>query len=224
MNANRLPKSGPTRTRTSSPACTRSRRSSGSSRGSPTSTARPSSFRPPAPARPVSPSLFAMPDSGALGQAHPVPVRPPRTPQAGPQRLQGVPARARHRTYVTAATAKDRDKRIYLATYPAMMECFETFDVGLLRPDHRRRIAPQHLQPLSGAVRLLRLPPGRPDGHAGRVHRPQHLRDVPGCEGPRPDSYSLRGRHQQQAALPGAVRGRHAHDAVSPCRASSTRR
>jgi len=34
------------------------------------------------------------------------------------------------RTYVTSATSKDRDKRIYLATYPAMMECFETFDVG----------------------------------------------------------------------------------------------
>ena len=34
------------------------------------------------------------------------------------------------RTFVTAATSKDRDKRIYLATYPAMMECFETFDVG----------------------------------------------------------------------------------------------
>src|SRR4029079_9483498 len=27
-------------------------------------------------------------------------------------------------------TANDRDKRIYLATYPAMMSCFEDFDVG----------------------------------------------------------------------------------------------
>jgi type I restriction enzyme R subunit len=34
------------------------------------------------------------------------------------------------RTYVTSATSKDRDKRIYLATYPAMTECFESFDVG----------------------------------------------------------------------------------------------
>jgi type I restriction enzyme R subunit len=34
------------------------------------------------------------------------------------------------RTYVTSATSRDRDKRVYLATYPAMMECFETFDVG----------------------------------------------------------------------------------------------
>ncbi len=33
-------------------------------------------------------------------------------------------------TVVSSATSKDRDKRIYLSTYPAMMECFETFDVG----------------------------------------------------------------------------------------------
>ena len=34
------------------------------------------------------------------------------------------------RIFVTSATSKDRAKRIYLSTYPAMMECFETFDVG----------------------------------------------------------------------------------------------
>jgi len=33
-------------------------------------------------------------------------------------------------TIVRANTAKDRDKRIYLATYPAMMKIFQTFDVG----------------------------------------------------------------------------------------------
>ena len=33
-------------------------------------------------------------------------------------------------TLVTAGTAKDRGKRIYLATYPAMMKIFQTFDVG----------------------------------------------------------------------------------------------
>src|SRR4029079_12329732 len=27
-------------------------------------------------------------------------------------------------------TASDRDKRVYLSTYPAMMKCFEEFDVG----------------------------------------------------------------------------------------------
>lgn len=39
--------------------------------------------------------------------------------------LPGAP-----RTFVTAETAQDRDKRIYLATYPAMMKCYATFDVG----------------------------------------------------------------------------------------------
>ncbi len=34
------------------------------------------------------------------------------------------------RVYVGRTTAQDRTKRVYLATYPAMMKCFETFDVG----------------------------------------------------------------------------------------------
>ncbi len=34
------------------------------------------------------------------------------------------------RTYVTGNTAHDRDKRIYLGTYPAMMKCYESFDIG----------------------------------------------------------------------------------------------
>ena len=33
-------------------------------------------------------------------------------------------------TIVSSKTAKDRDKRIYLSTYPAMLKCFQTFDVG----------------------------------------------------------------------------------------------
>ena len=33
-------------------------------------------------------------------------------------------------TIVSAGTAKDRDKRIYLATYPAMNKIYETFDTG----------------------------------------------------------------------------------------------
>ncbi len=33
-------------------------------------------------------------------------------------------------TVVSAGTAKDRDKRIYLATYPAMNKIFQSFDVG----------------------------------------------------------------------------------------------
>lgn len=34
------------------------------------------------------------------------------------------------RVYVTSRTSKERTHRIYLATYPAMMKCHETFDVG----------------------------------------------------------------------------------------------
>jgi type I restriction enzyme R subunit len=34
------------------------------------------------------------------------------------------------RVIVDSTTSSDRDKRIYLATYPAMMQCYETFDVG----------------------------------------------------------------------------------------------
>lgn len=34
------------------------------------------------------------------------------------------------RVVVSADTSSDRDKRIYLATYPAMMKCFASFDVG----------------------------------------------------------------------------------------------
>jgi type I restriction enzyme R subunit len=34
------------------------------------------------------------------------------------------------RVVVDSSTSSDRDKRIYLATYPAMMQCYETFDVG----------------------------------------------------------------------------------------------
>jgi len=48
--------------------------------------------------------------------------------QAGNTFKQFLPGEPR--TIVTAHTANDREKRIYLATYPAMMKCFETFDVG----------------------------------------------------------------------------------------------
>jgi type I restriction enzyme R subunit len=34
------------------------------------------------------------------------------------------------RVVVDSSTSSDRNKRIYLATYPAMMKCFEDFDVG----------------------------------------------------------------------------------------------
>jgi type I restriction enzyme R subunit len=39
--------------------------------------------------------------------------------------LPGAP-----RVIVDSTTSSDRNKRVYLATYPAMMKCYETFDVG----------------------------------------------------------------------------------------------
>jgi type I restriction enzyme, R subunit len=37
---------------------------------------------------------------------------------------------AEPRTYVTSRTNEDRNQTVYLATYPAMMKCFQNFDVG----------------------------------------------------------------------------------------------
>jgi len=34
------------------------------------------------------------------------------------------------RVFVSSRTSEDRNKRIYLATYPAMMKCYQNFDVG----------------------------------------------------------------------------------------------
>lgn len=41
------------------------------------------------------------------------------------EHLPGAPL-----VYVKRATAEDKEKRVYLATYPAMMKCFQNFDVG----------------------------------------------------------------------------------------------
>jgi type I restriction enzyme R subunit len=41
------------------------------------------------------------------------------------EHLPGAP-----RVVVDSTTSSDRNKRVYLATYPAMMKCYETFDVG----------------------------------------------------------------------------------------------
>jgi type I restriction enzyme R subunit len=68
-------------------------------------------------------------DARGLGEAHPVPVRPrelrKQADRVFKEFMPGEP-----RVIVDASTANDRDKRIYLATYPAMMKCYEDFDVG----------------------------------------------------------------------------------------------
>lgn len=64
------------------------------------------------------------------------------------------------RTYVTSATSKDRDRRIYLATYPAMMECYESFDVGffdLLIADESHRSIYNRYRELFGHFDCLQV-------------------------------------------------------------------
>ena len=75
------------------------------------------------------------------------------------------------RTLITAETAHDRDKRIYLATYPAMMKCFQTFDVGffdLIIADESHRSIYNRYRDLFDYFDCL---PGGADGHAGAVRR-----------------------------------------------------
>jgi type I restriction enzyme, R subunit len=55
------------------------------------------------------------------------------------------------RTIITPDTARDRNHRIYLATYPAMMKCYESFDVGffdLIIADESHRSIYNRYKPL----------------------------------------------------------------------------
>ena len=49
------------------------------------------------------------------------------------------------RVVVDSRTSRDRDKRIYLATYPAMMQCHEDFDDRLARAvtEHHHLVQPE---------------------------------------------------------------------------------
>ena len=93
--------------------------------------------------------------AGEVGQAHPVPLRPQGTPQAGPQRLQGIPARRaphlRHVGHVEGPGQAHLPRHL-----PGDDGVLRDVRRRLLRPHHRRRVAPQHLQPLPRTVRLLR--------------------------------------------------------------------
>ncbi len=79
--------------------------------------------------------------AGRMGQAHPLPLRPPRAPQAGRPRLQGVPARRAPRR------RRQRDvegsRQAHLPRHlPGDDEVLRDFDVGFFDLDHRRRVAP----------------------------------------------------------------------------------
>lgn len=92
------------------------------------------------------------------------------------------------RVVVDSTTSSDRDKRIYLATYPAMMKCYEDFDVGffdlVIADESHRSIYKKFGDPVTnpkgwevkalGEVATLfagnSLPPGVPfAGHPGGV-------------------------------------------------------
>ena len=118
------------------------------------------------------------------------------------------------RTYVTSATSKDRDKRIYLATYPAMMECFETFDVGffdLIIADESHRSIYNRYRDLFAYFDALQV---------GLTATPvefiaRNTYKIFGCEDRDPTAYfSFEDAISQRAALPRPVRGRHAHHAL----------
>ena len=85
-------------------------------------------------------------------------------------------------TTVNLVTEKNADGRVYVSTYPTMMNLInETdggerlFGPGLLRPDRHRRGPPVGLPEVPGDLLLVRLPAGRPDRHPEGRGRPQHL-------------------------------------------------
>ena len=81
------------------------------------------------------------------------------------------------RVIVDSATSSDRDKRIYLATYPAMMKCYEDFDVGffdLVIADESHRSIYKKL-PRRCSATSTRSRSGL-TATPVEVHRAQHLR------------------------------------------------
>lgn len=73
---------------------------------------------------------------------------------------------------VTAKTAKDRNKRIYLATYPAMMKIFQTFDSGffdLIIADESHRSIYNRYQDLFKWFDCLQV--GLTATPVGKIHR-----------------------------------------------------
>ena len=118
------------------------------------------------------------------------------------------------RTYVTSATSKDRDKRIYLSTYPAMMECFETFDVGffdLIIADESHRSIYNRYRDLFAYFDCLQV--GLTATPVEFIARNTYT--IFGCEDRDPTAYfSFEDAINHTAALPRPLRGRHPHHAV----------
>ena len=129
------------------------------------------------------------------------------------------------RVYVTAQTYQEREHRIYLATYPAMMKCFETFDVGffdLIIADESHRSIYNRYRDLFhyfDALQVGLTATPRKDLITHNTYRPVRLR------GQRSHVLlQLRRRHQRRPALPRPLRGRIPTPRRSCATASSTRR
>ena len=119
------------------------------------------------------------------------------------------------RVVVTAATRSDRDKRIYLATYPAMMKCFENFDVGffdLIIADESHRSIYNRYRELFEYFDALQV---GLTATPVQLRRAQHLRAVRAARTRSDLALQLRGRGQLEAGLPRPVRGR-----ASPARSA----
>ena len=105
-----------------------------------------------------------------------------------------------------------------------MMKCFETFDVGffdlIIADESHRRIYNRYRELFD----YFDCPPGRPDGHAGRVHRPEHLHDSSTARTSDPTASYFSFEEAVDGRLPGPVQGRSTTRPPSSARASSTRR
>ena len=131
------------------------------------------------------------------------------------EHLPGAP-----RTFVTAKTANDREQRVYLSTYPAMIKRFELFDVGffdlIIADEVHRSIYNKYPRHLS----VLRRPP------VGLTATPRGLithntYKLFGCEKDDPTFYyGLEGASKRRPPKP--VPGREGHHPVSSAKASST--
>ena len=127
------------------------------------------------------------------------------------------------RVIVRDSTAKDREHADLPRHLPGDDEDLRDLRRRLLRPDHRRRVAPQHLQRLRRLFQLLRRLQVGLTATPVEIRRAQHLQPLR-LRGQRPDlQLPLRGGDRSEP-LSRPVRGLHPHDASSSARASAVQR
>jgi type I restriction enzyme R subunit len=122
------------------------------------------------------------------------------------------------RVIVDSNTSNDRDKRIYLATYPAMMKCFEDFDVGffdLIIADESHRSIYKKFRALFQYFDALEV--GLTATPVRFIERNTY--DLFGCEDRDPHvRVQLRGRDQREAGIPRSVPRALVLEPVPPAR------